>query len=141
MAWCGEGELGELWQAAGLRDVHFRPLVVPATYADVDDLWSPLPTGVGPSGACCKSLDEDRRAALCGAVRHRLGLGDERFELSGTSRRPSQRSRAARDSSPRPRTLGLNVVGRASGGSIRSSSLAPSRSSPLIRGMKGFHSG
>jgi hypothetical protein len=82
---CGEGELGELgelWWAAGLRDVHFGPLVVPATYADFDDLWSPLPTGVGPPGAFCKSLDEDRRRALCGAVRHRLGVGDERFELS-----------------------------------------------------------
>jgi SAM-dependent methyltransferase len=100
MASCGEGELGELWRAAGLRDVHFGPLVVPATYADVDDLWSPLPTGVGPSGACCKSLDEDRRAALCGAVRHRLGVG--RRTLRAERVRAGGRASAAPGSSRRP---------------------------------------
>jgi SAM-dependent methyltransferase len=82
MAWCGQGELGELWRAAGLRHVRFGPLVVRTSYANFDDLWSPLPSGVGPSGAFCKSLDENGRLALRDALRRRLGVGDEPFELS-----------------------------------------------------------
>ena len=42
MRWCGDGELGELWRSAGLRDVRFGSLVVRASYADFEDLWSPL---------------------------------------------------------------------------------------------------
>jgi hypothetical protein len=82
MRWCGDGELGELWRAAGLRDVRFGSLVAHASYADFDDLWSPLLTGVAPSGAFCKSLDDDRRAALRDAYRRRLGVGDGPFELT-----------------------------------------------------------
>jgi SAM-dependent methyltransferase len=82
MRWCAEGELAELWRSAGLRDVRSGPLVVSATYADFEDLWSPLPTGVAPSGAFVASLDEDRRAALHDAYRRRLGVGDGPFELT-----------------------------------------------------------
>jgi SAM-dependent methyltransferase len=82
MRWCADGELAELWRAAGLRDVRCGPLVVSATYSDFEDLWSPLPAGVGPSGAFCASLDEDRRAALHDAYRRRLGVGDGPFELT-----------------------------------------------------------
>lgn len=82
MRWCGEGELADLWRAAGLSDVRFAPLSVSASYADFEDLWWPLPTGVAPSGAFCKSLDEDRRGALHDAYRRRLGVGDAPFELT-----------------------------------------------------------
>jgi SAM-dependent methyltransferase len=82
MRWCGEGELAELWRSAGLREVRFGPLVVRASYTDFDDLWAPLLTGVAPSGAFCKSLDEDRRAALRDAFQCRLGVGDAPFELT-----------------------------------------------------------
>jgi len=82
MRWCAEGELAELWRAAGLRDVRFGPLVVSATYADFEDLWSPLPTGVAPSGAFCRSLDEDRRAALHDAYHRRLGVRNGPFALT-----------------------------------------------------------
>jgi len=82
MRWCAEGELAGLWRAAGLRDVRFGPLVVSTTYTDFQDLWSPLPTGVALSGAFCKSLDEERRAALHDALRRRRGVGDAPFELS-----------------------------------------------------------
>ena len=47
-----------------------------------DDLWSPLPTGVAPSGAFCASLDEEGRDALRVAYRRRLGVGDWPFELT-----------------------------------------------------------
>jgi hypothetical protein len=66
---------------------------------------------------------------------HEAVLPDEN---AGTSRRPSQRS--ARFVST-ARTVGLNAVARAPGGWICTSSFAPSRSSPLIRRMKGFHFG
>lgn len=82
MRWCAEGELAELWRAGGLRDVRFGPLVVSATYTDFEDLWSPFPTGVAPSGAFCKSLDEDGRAALHDAYRRLLGVGNGLFELT-----------------------------------------------------------
>jgi SAM-dependent methyltransferase len=82
MRWCGEGELAELWREAGLAEVRFGPLVVSARYADFEDLWSPFPTGVAPSGAFCMSLDEKRRSALHDAYRRRLGAGDGPFELT-----------------------------------------------------------
>ena len=82
MPWCADGELGELWHAAGLRDVRSGPLVVSAAYTGFEDLWSPLPTGIAPSGAFCKSLDGERQAALRDAYRSRLGVGDEPFELT-----------------------------------------------------------
>jgi SAM-dependent methyltransferase len=82
MPWCAEGELAGLWRGAGLRDVGCAPLVVRAAYAGFEDLWSPLLTGVAPSGAFCAALDEGRRAALKDAYRRRLGVGEEPFELS-----------------------------------------------------------
>jgi SAM-dependent methyltransferase len=82
MRWCGEGELADLWRAAGLSDVRFAPLVVRASYAGFEDLWSPFPTGLAPSGAFCASLDDERRAALHDAFKRRLGVGDGRFELT-----------------------------------------------------------
>lgn len=82
MRWCGDGDLAQLWDDAGLSDARFGPLLVRASYVNFDDLWSPLPTGVGPSGAFCKSLDDDRRTALRDAYRRRLGVGDEPFELN-----------------------------------------------------------
>lgn len=82
MRWCGEGELEDLWLLAGLSGVRSGELVVRVTYPSFEDLWSPLPTGVAPSGAFCKSLDEKGRAAIHDAYRRRLGVGDEPFELS-----------------------------------------------------------
>lgn len=81
MRWCREGELADLWRLAGLEQVRFAPLVVRATYENFADLWAPLPTGIGPAGAFCKSLDEDRRVELHHAYRRRLGVGDRPFEL------------------------------------------------------------
>jgi hypothetical protein len=81
MRWCGEGELARLWRDAGLADVRSEPLVVSAHYADFDDLWDPLLSGVAPSGAFCVSLDEEGRGTLSEALRRRLGVGDASFEL------------------------------------------------------------
>lgn len=82
MRWCADGELAVLWQAAGLHEVRTGSLVVSASYAGFADLWAPLPTGVAPAGAFCKSLDDERRAALHDVYRRRLGVGDGPFELT-----------------------------------------------------------
>ena len=82
MRWCADGELAQLWRAAGLRDVRSGALRVSAAYSGFDDLWSPLPTGVGPAGAFCASLNDERQAALRDAYRRRLGVGDDAFELT-----------------------------------------------------------
>lgn len=82
MPWCAEGELAELWRAAGLGSVRSGALTARATYDDFDDLWAPLPTGVGPAGAFCKSLAADDQAALRDALQRRLGVGDAPFELT-----------------------------------------------------------
>jgi SAM-dependent methyltransferase len=82
MRWCRDGDLADLWRSAGLRDVRFDALTVSASYTDFEDLWSPLPTGIAPSGAFCKALDDDRRAALHDAYRRRLGVSDRPFALT-----------------------------------------------------------
>jgi SAM-dependent methyltransferase len=82
MRWCAEGELAELWRDAGLENVRSAPLVVHASYTDFEDLWSPLLSGVAPSGAFCTSLDDNRRAELHDALRRHLRVGDKPFSLS-----------------------------------------------------------
>ncbi|CAN5236731.1 class I SAM-dependent methyltransferase [soil metagenome] len=82
MRWCHDGDLAELWRIAGLRDVRSGSLMARAAYADFEDLWSPLLAGVGPAGAFCVSLDDERRGALHDAYRRRLGVRDGPFELT-----------------------------------------------------------
>ena len=82
MRWCRDGELAELWGQTGLTDVRFGALTARATYAGFEDLWAPLLTGVGPAGAFCASLDDDRRAGLRDALQRRLGVGEDPFELT-----------------------------------------------------------
>jgi SAM-dependent methyltransferase len=76
------GELGELWRAAGLRDVQTDELLVEAAYADFADFWSPFPDGPGPTGAYASSLDPERREALREAIFRRVGEPDGPFTLS-----------------------------------------------------------
>jgi SAM-dependent methyltransferase len=82
MRWSGEGELADLWRAAGLVDVRFGSLVVRAHYDDFEDLWWSLPRGAGPAGAFTQSLDDEARSSLHDALKRRLDVGDEPFELS-----------------------------------------------------------
>jgi SAM-dependent methyltransferase len=82
MPWCGEGELASLWEACGLRDVRADALTVSASYDGFEDLWAPLPTGIGPAGSFCASLPDGERAALHDAYRELLGVGDEPVELT-----------------------------------------------------------
>lgn len=78
-------DLREVWERAGLGDVETDVLVVEAAYRDFDDFWEPFLGGVGPGGAYCVSLDEDRRAALREECRRRLGDPDGAFTLSASA--------------------------------------------------------
>jgi SAM-dependent methyltransferase len=82
MRFASPGELRELWTAVGLRDVVVSEAVVAAHYADFNDLWQPLESGVGPAGAYTSALPEDRRMALRAEMQRRLGMGDKPFDLT-----------------------------------------------------------
>jgi SAM-dependent methyltransferase len=82
MPYCTADELGDLWSAAGLADVRVSPVVVAAGYADFEDLWAPLESGVAPSGAYTTSLAPEGRAALKAELLRRLGAGGEPFRLT-----------------------------------------------------------
>jgi len=85
MRYCTPGEPSALWQRAGLRDIEVGELLVEASYDDFDDYWSPLPSGIGPSGTYCASLDHERRAALREACFRRLGSPAGAFALTARS--------------------------------------------------------
>jgi SAM-dependent methyltransferase len=72
-----EGQLGELWRAAGLAKVVERPLAIEQAYASFDDYWAPFLKGAGPGGAYVASLGEERRQQLEARLRKRL-LGDRK---------------------------------------------------------------
>ena len=81
MRYCSEDALGALWEQSGLHGVETGELVVEASYESFDDYWTPFPTGLGPSGAYCASLDPDRQDALRRACFRRLGEPSEPFTL------------------------------------------------------------
>jgi SAM-dependent methyltransferase len=82
MPYCRPDQLGELWRGAGLQDVETSELVVEAGYSGFDDLWQPLESGVGPSGAYAAGLPPERRNRLRDELRRRLGAGDKPFRLA-----------------------------------------------------------
>ncbi len=82
MPYCRPDDLSDLWHGVGLEDVTVAPLVVEAEYAGFDDLWEPLETGVGPSGAYAASLAPEHRRRLRDELRRRLGVGEAPFRLS-----------------------------------------------------------
>jgi SAM-dependent methyltransferase len=59
-----EGQLVELCEAAGLRDVVGERLVVRVGFSDFEDWWEPYTFGVGPAGEYVRGLDEQHREAL-----------------------------------------------------------------------------
>jgi len=82
MRFCREGELAELWESCGLSDVRSGALLVEAGWKDFDEFWSPFPSGLGPSGGYCASLEPDRREALREACFRRLGSPEGPFTIT-----------------------------------------------------------
>jgi SAM-dependent methyltransferase len=70
-----QGQLGHLWNSAGLINVKEEPLVIDQAYSSFDDYWEPFTKGAGPGGAYVVSLPEDGRRRLEAQMRKRL-LGD-----------------------------------------------------------------
>ncbi|MEO6533056.1 MAG: methyltransferase domain-containing protein [Pseudolysinimonas sp.] len=59
-----EGQLAQLFEQVGLRDIRSMLLTVHRHYASFDDWWEPFTWGVGPAGAYVRSLDDEAREAL-----------------------------------------------------------------------------
>lgn len=79
--WCTRDGLRGLWEQAGLAEVETGELSAGAEYEGFDDAWFSFAAGAGFSGAYCRSLDDERRAALRDEFRRRLGVADGRFRL------------------------------------------------------------
>ncbi len=81
-----EGEIAELFDAAGLVDVTESTLEVESTYSDFDELWAGFMAGIGPAGAFVVALDQPRRNAIREALFQRLGAPSGSFTLGATAR-------------------------------------------------------
>ena len=64
LAGAREGDLADLFAAAGLRDVRSSTLTVRTSFASFDQWWEPYTLGVGPAGDHVQRLDATGRAAL-----------------------------------------------------------------------------
>jgi SAM-dependent methyltransferase len=74
-----EGHLGELFEAAGLRDLVPATLSVSLEHPTFEDWWEPYTRGVGPAGGYVAKLNEEQRVAL--RERCRAILPDPPFVL------------------------------------------------------------
>ena len=67
-----EGQLGELWNRAGLVNVQQKPVSIDQAYESFDDYWGSFLKGAGPGGAYVVSLSDERRRELETRIRKRL---------------------------------------------------------------------
>ena len=72
LAGAREGHLGELFEAAGLREIEEKSLEVHAEHPTFEDWWEPFELGVGPAGAYVAGLDPQVRTELRERCRDRL---------------------------------------------------------------------
>jgi SAM-dependent methyltransferase len=64
LAGAREGQLAELFEAAGVREIADGAISVDVEHATFDEWWEPYTLGVGPAGTHVAGLDEAQRAAL-----------------------------------------------------------------------------
>jgi SAM-dependent methyltransferase len=64
-----EGQLAELFGAAGLRNIRSTKLTVHQDFIDFEQWWEPFTLGVGPAGAYVGNLDDAARDTLEQACR------------------------------------------------------------------------
>ncbi len=67
-----EGQLTELFEAAGLREIEATALSVSLEHPTFDAWWEPFTRGVGPAGDYLASLDADRRTELREGCRRQI---------------------------------------------------------------------
>lgn len=70
-----EGELGDLFRAAGLRQVRESVLTTEVPMASFEDWWAPFLLGSGPAGDYVAALSEQGRVDLQERARRRLPAG------------------------------------------------------------------
>ena len=64
LAGAREGDLAQLFQAAGLHEIEESALSVNLEHPSFEDWWEPFTLGVGPAGGYVAGLDADRQARL-----------------------------------------------------------------------------
>lgn len=60
----GVGQLAELFDKAGLREIESAELTVSVRHKTFDTWWQPYTLGVGPAGAAVAALRDEERTAL-----------------------------------------------------------------------------
>jgi SAM-dependent methyltransferase len=75
-------DLGDLWEACGLRDVSTGELSVEASYESFDDLFAPFAAGAGHSGACFQALEEPKQRRVRAEAHRLLGRPDGPLTLT-----------------------------------------------------------
>ncbi len=78
-----EGQLAELFRAAGLHDVEAGTLSVSVEHPTFEEWWEPFTLGVGPAGSYTVSLDPDRQSAL--RERCRAAFPEEPFVVTASA--------------------------------------------------------
>ena len=59
-----EGQLAELFEGAGLREIEESVLAADLEHASFEEWWEPFTLGVGPAGSYVAGLDEERQVQL-----------------------------------------------------------------------------
>ena len=80
LAGAREGDLGQLFEAAGLREIEAGALSVSVEHPTFEEWWEPFTLGVGPAGSHVAGLDAERQARL--RERCREMLPDPPFTLT-----------------------------------------------------------
>jgi SAM-dependent methyltransferase len=72
LAGAREGDLAQLFQAAGLREIEESVLSVSVEHPTFEEWWEPFTLGVGPAGGYAAGLDATRQGRLRALCRERL---------------------------------------------------------------------
>jgi len=80
------GELGDLFESAGLEDVDETALRVSSTYEGFAELWAGFLLGIGPAGRYCIGLAEPEQRRLRDALYSSLGSPPGAFTLGAVAR-------------------------------------------------------
>jgi ubiquinone/menaquinone biosynthesis C-methylase UbiE len=78
-----DGQLVDVFRAAGLRDVEQHELVARVEHPSFEEWWDPFTLGVGPAGEVAQQLGPDGLAAL--RERARSDLGDGPFAIDAVA--------------------------------------------------------
>jgi len=77
------GHLTELFETAGVRDVHEGSIAVDVVHPTFEEWWEPYTYGVGPAGDYVQRLEDGARARLESVASERLGSGP--FTVTATA--------------------------------------------------------